>query len=425
MSHFFSEPVVQALGLTLLLVLLLLCLWSFVKALRKGFADRRGVATRKVKAPKATTEPAQTPHTPLPLTPSRETWWGLIKALAAHLGANLLTMIAWLMTGAASFVWLTFILVLFPKTEEIGQHLESVVAAQLSQLGHSFVNSLGNWVMMGLIFLIAKMGVNANQAIFQALQERAHDDATAQPELWQAIRDLISLAIWALAFVLAYPYLPGGDSEALKGLLVMLGTILTLGSTGLANQIMSGLVLIFSRSFKVGDRVVVGTGHDALEGVVVAITTLNVKISNCLDQIVTIPNQLLISKPVKNYSLKGPQTGNQISVRVSIGYDAPWRQVQALLKEAAKRTSQVLEDPAPYVLQNDLGDFYVVYEMYCHIPRNSEPAGVSSELKAHVQDCFNQAQIPIVSPHFSKPLPTPVLAKVPDDLPPLPADAKG
>jgi len=162
-----------------------------------------------------------------------------------------------------------------------------------------------------------------------------------------------------------------------------------------------------------------------LEGVVVAITTLNVKISNCLDQIVTIPNQLLISKPVKNYSLKGPQTGNQISVRVSIGYDAPWRQVQALLKEAAKRTSQVLEDPAPYVLQNDLGDFYVVYEMYCHIPRNSEPAGVSSDLKAHVQDCFNQAQIPIVSPHFSKPLPTPVLAKVPDDLPPLPADAKG
>jgi len=411
MYHFFREPVVQALGLTVVLGAFLMLFWALMRGVQHWFVER------DQKALKSTSDN--------PSIPMHATWWHLCKVFCAHLGASALIWVTWGVSGAICFFWLTLILILFPETQPIGRDLESAVQTELVKLGHSFIGSLSNWVMLVVVFTIAKIGVNANQALFHAMKERASQADSTPPEVWHAIRRLISLAIWAVAFVVAYPYLPGANSEALKGLLLMLGTILTLGSTGLANQIMSGLVLIFSRAFKVGDLIIIGSGNDTLEGVVVAITTLNVKISNRLDQMVTVPNQLLISKPIKNFSRKGPPAGNQISVQVSIGYDAAWRQVQALLLEAARRTSGVLQDPKPYVLQSGLGDFYVVYALYCHIAQASVPAKVTSELKANVQDCFNQAQIPIVSPHFSRAMPSPTLAKVPDDLPPLPADAKG
>ncbi len=409
MAYFFDLPAVQALIRTLLLIAALMLLWTLVKAARHWFAQHNE---------RIADVPPTYDSTP-------EYWWHLIKVFCADLGARVLTVLAWMATGAICFLWLISILVLFPKTQPVGEKLETGVSVELGKLGSESVDSLSNWLMMGLIFIGAKMLVNANTALWRVIKDKAREEAKSEPEFWQAIYHLISLAIWAMAFVIAYPYLPGANSEALKGLLVMLGTVLTLGSTGIANQIMSGLVLIFSRALKVGDRVIIGSGQDALEGVVVQISTLNIKISNCHDQLITVPNQIVITKPIKNYSLMGKQPGNQISLRLSIGYDAPWRQVQALLYEAARRTTGVLQDPAPYVLQNDLGDFYVSYEMYCHIARESEPAGVSSELKSHVQDCFNQAQVPIVSPHFSKPMPSPTLAKVPDDLPPLPAEALG
>jgi small-conductance mechanosensitive channel len=87
---------------------------------------------------------------------------------------------------------------------------------------------------------------------------------------------------------------------------------------------------------------------------------------------------------------------------VTIGYDAPWRQVHAMLAEAARRTEGVLADPAPRVYQTALSDFYVEYRLVCQAIQ-SEPrprAEVLSSLHANVQDVFNEHGVQIMSPHY-------------------------
>ena len=89
-----------------------------------------------------------------------------------------------------------------------------------------------------------------------------------------------------------------------------------------------------------------------------------------------------------------------VSTTVTIGYDAPWRQVHALLLLAAERTSGVLREPEPRVLQRSLADFYVEYRLIFVIERPAERYLVLSELHAQIQDTFNEFGVQIMSPHF-------------------------
>src|SRR5262249_8737429 len=83
-----------------------------------------------------------------------------------------------------------------------------------------------------------------------------------------------------------------------------------------------------------------------------------------------------------------------------IGYDAPWRQVHALLLDAAAKTAGVRKDPAPIVLQRALANFYVEYELVVTLERLEGRIAVLSELHMNIQDAFNEASVQIMSPAF-------------------------
>jgi small-conductance mechanosensitive channel len=98
-----------------------------------------------------------------------------------------------------------------------------------------------------------------------------------------------------------------------------------------------------------------------------------------------------------------------LPVKVSIGYNAPWRQVHAMLREAAKRTNGLKQQPEPTVLQNALDDFYVEYQLNV-VPENpAERIRIGSELHAHIQDVFNEFGVQIMSPHYLSDPPEPVV----------------
>jgi small-conductance mechanosensitive channel len=87
---------------------------------------------------------------------------------------------------------------------------------------------------------------------------------------------------------------------------------------------------------------------------------------------------------------------------VTIGYDTPWRQVHALLVEAARTTRGVLDDPAPFVVQTALSDFYVEYRLVAcagpEAPRRRAEA--ISLLHSRILDLFNEHGVQIMSPHY-------------------------
>jgi small-conductance mechanosensitive channel len=216
------------------------------------------------------------------------------------------------------------------------------------------------------------------------------------PETIGATRRIFTVIAWLLGVAVAYPFIPGSNSDAFKGLSVLIGVVLSLGSTGLVTQAMSGLVVVYSRALRRGDFVRIND----VEGVVTEVASLATKVVNVRNEEITIPNSVLIANPIHNYSKLAGTQGTLLTCKVTIGYDAPWRQVHALLSAAADKVPAVRRQPAPYVYQRALSDFYVEYELFVHIDNAAERIPILSALHASIQDEFNEHGVQIMSPHF-------------------------
>ena len=197
---------------------------------------------------------------------------------------------------------------------------------------------------------------------------------------------------------MAYPYLPGAQTEAFKGLSVLVGLMISLGSSNLVSQAASGLILTYGRVFRRGEYVRIGQ-H---EGTVTDMGLFATRIRNGLGEELTLSNAAVLNESTKNYSRAVKGHGFVLDTTVTIGYDTPWRQVYALLEEAARRTPGVLVDPAPQVFQTALSDWYPQYRLVCQaIPSEPRPrALVLSVLHANIQDVFNEYGVQIMSPQY-------------------------
>jgi small-conductance mechanosensitive channel len=217
-----------------------------------------------------------------------------------------------------------------------------------------------------------------------------------EAETAEATRRIVVGAIWLFALAAAFPFIPGSDSPAFRGIGVLAGLMLSLGSASIVNQAMSGLVLVYSRALREGDYVKIGE----VEGTVTRRGSLSTKIRNVRGEEVTLPNGVVTSASIVNYTRHSTGGGALVSATVTIGYDAPWRQVHALLELAARRTAGLRREPAPYVVQRALSDFYVEYQLVAHAERSDDRPLALSRLHAAIQDAFNEHGVQIMSPHF-------------------------
>ena len=310
--------------------------------------------------------------------------------------SRVLQFFALFLSATLLFVWLTSVLHVFPASRALGERLGEVFTASAATVGDGITHAIPGLVVVVVILLLAQAAVEASNAVFAAIGARQLRISAVHPETATATRRLASLGIWALAMVAIFPYLPGSNSDVFRGVSVLLGAMLTLGSSGVVNQLMSGLVLVYSRALRVGDYVVIGQD----EGVVQEVGTLATKLVTMRNEEITIPNAVLVSSPIKNYSRKADESGTLAATKVGVGYDTPWRQVHALLLDAASRTAGLRRSPTPVVLQRALSDFYVEYELLVYLDKPIERIPMLSALHGHIQDCFQEANIAMMSPHF-------------------------
>lgn len=221
--------------------------------------------------------------------------------------------------------------------------------------------------------------------------------ANFDPEWADPTFKIIRFLVIAFAFVLIFPYLPGSGSPAFQQVSIFLGVLFSLGSSGAISHLVAGVFLTYTGAFKLGDRVKIS---DAV-GDVVEKTLLATRIRTIKQEYITIPNAMVLSSHIINYSSSLKQTGLILHTTVTIGYDAPWRDVQAALIAAAKATDNILAEPAPFVLQTSLDDFFVSYEINAFTNKPQVMAVIYSDLHQNIQDQFNQAGIEIMSPHYA------------------------
>jgi small-conductance mechanosensitive channel len=304
----------------------------------------------------------------------------------------------WAIALLLTYQWVGYVLARFPFTRAWGEQLNTYLAATAVTILTAIAQSIPELLIAAVIFVLARGATGLLRNFFDGVQSHRIEVSWLDADSARPTRRLAYIAVWAFAFAMAYPYIPGSGTEAFKGVSVLLGLMVSIGASGIVGQAASGLILMYTRTFRPGEYVRVGE-H---EGTIVEMGIFTTRVRTGLGEELTLPNSYALSMVSKNYSRTVKGAGFVLDTTVTIGYDAPWRQVEAMLVDAAKRTPGVLVDPKPHVFQTALSDFYVEYRLVCQaVPSEPRPrAEVLSLLHANVLDVFNEHGVQIMSPHY-------------------------
>jgi small-conductance mechanosensitive channel len=294
------------------------------------------------------------------------------------------------------YLWLVYLLEQFPYSAAWGNQLGEFLVSLFWDFGRGALAAIPGLIAVVIVILLARWCVRVVNVVFKEMDRGKLSLPGLEPETARTTQTLLIAAIWLFALVVAYPFIPGSDTEAFKGLSVLVGLMITLGSTGLINQVISGLFVIYSRSLRPGDYVRIGD----IDGQVMNIGFLATKLKTPRQEEITLPHSVLVGAATTNYSRLAGDDGMVVTVSVTIGYAVPWRQVHSLLLLGAARTRGIRSEPPPRVLQRELSDFYVQYHLMAHLQEGENRAEVMSELHAQIQDAFNEFGAQIMSPHF-------------------------
>lgn len=358
----------------LIVAIFKLLAWAFAK-LYAALAASRGVYIRSIRIQRLELVPA-------------ERITGFLHTAAQ--GVRLLLSVSLL------YAYVAVVTSFFPWTRGYSATLLQYFMAPLRIVWAALTAYLPNLFFLVVIFVVAYYVSKFVKFIFREIAKETVTLPGFYPEWAMPTYKIIRVLIVVFTLIVAFPYLPGSKSPAFQGVSIFFGLLLSLGSSSAISNVVAGTVLTYTRAFQLGDRVKIGeTSGDIVEK-----TLLVTRVRTIKNVDIAIPNAMVLSSHIVNFSAVAKQDGLILHTGVTIGYDAPWRKIHELLINAALATPNILQDPKPFVLQTALSDFYVAYEINAFTGDARLMARTQSELHQNIQDRFFEAGVEIMSPHY-------------------------
>jgi small-conductance mechanosensitive channel len=297
------------------------------------------------------------------------------------------------------FNYATFVLRLFPWTRVFGESILGYFYQSLELVLSSIAQYLPNAFIIAIIIFITYYLIRLIKPFFTAIERGNLVIPGFYTDWAKPTYNLLLVIIIAIAAIVAFPYLPGFDSPAFRGVSVFLGLLLSLGSTSAIANVIGGIILIYTRAFRIGDHIQVGE----VIGDLIEKNFLVIRICTPTNKIITIPNSSLLSSNVINFSISSRELNRNLIIQttITLGYDLPWRKAHTTLIEAALETENILKEPAPFVLQTSLDNFYISYQLNAYTNQPNLMVIIYSELHQNIQDKCNEAGIEILSPSYT------------------------
>lgn len=297
------------------------------------------------------------------------------------------------------YVYFSFVFSLFPATRYVGTTLFNYFESGWQIIWNSFLASLPNLFVIALVVGIAYYVLHFLKFIFTAIDRQQLTIPGFYPEWAIPTYKLSIYLIIALSLAVIFPYIPGSNSASFQAISIFLGVLISIGSSTAVANIVAGIITIYTRAFQLGDRIQIGDIVGDVEEKLLLVTRIRT-VNNVL---VTLPNSVLLTSNIINYNalIRDASTPLILHTTVTLGYDAPWRNIHETLIAAALTTPHILKEPPPFVLQTALNDFYVSYELKAYTNHPSKMLRIYSELHQNIQDKCNEVGIEICSPHYS------------------------
>lgn len=328
----------------------------------------------------------------------------LVPALATVERATF-RVVSWTLVLGLGYACLTFIFHQFPLTSPLGDRLGGFVLEKLSDAGRTIALALPSLAAVAVVLIVTRAISLWVARMLVEIEHGVREVAWLAQEQAKATRRIASGIVWLLGIATAYPLLPWSGSLAFQGMSVLLGLAVSFASGGLINHWVSGLMLLYARSFRVGEFISVG----GVEGTVMEMGALATKLRSMRREVVTIPNAAMATAQIVNYTRLSAEKGALLSISLAVGYDVPWHSVRKLLFDAAQ-VDGIVSEPPPRLLVWELADFYVRYQFHVYLAPGGDRIAMRGVLNARILDAFNAAGVQIMTPHFESQPARPVIA---------------
>jgi len=289
-------------------------------------------------------------------------------------------------------IWIGFVVYLIYVWDESGTTLDRLV--ELVVLG----GTVGN-IQLVPLNIIGGILVFAGLLVVIGWMKRWIDRRWLQHIVMErGAREALITLFGYVGFIFAVLFGLTQAGVDLGGLAIVSGALalgIGFGMQEIANNFVSGLILLFERPIRTGDFITVGD----VEGFVRSIRIRATEIETLDNQNVLVPNSELISGRVTNWVLR--DTYGRLRINVGVAYGSDIEKVREILEAAAHEHSEVITDgraPAPRALFMGFGDSSLDFELRVRILRIDRRFSVRSDINFSIEQAFREAKIRIPFP---------------------------
>ncbi len=215
-----------------------------------------------------------------------------------------------------------------------------------------------------------------------------------------SITKLVIIVIAIMVVIFQFSTVSGVAAGAIS---VAAGTIIGFSSRNTISNAIAGILLLSSRPFKIGDRIRISANDDNSIGDVIEINILYTKLRTIRNELVAIPNQMLLQQQIVNYS------GLDIlacMVDVSLTYDHDRKRIEILLLEAAEKTLGIIAEPSPLVFLKRFDSYAAVYELRAYTDKPNEFLKIQSEIRKNIYELAQMHGLDLTVPQIQSILDT-------------------
>lgn len=308
---------------------------------------------------------------------------------------NAINILRWGLIILIAFIMLPIIFSVFPFTQSWAANLIGLFTKPLKKAVVAVWDYIPNLITVFVILVVMRYAVRFIKYIFSEIDKGKLEINGFHRDFAMPTFTIVRFLLQAFTLVLIFPYLPGANSDIFKGISVFIGVLFSLGSSSAISNIIAGLVITYMRPFRIGDRITIADKT----GIVIEKSPLVTRLRTIKNEEITIPNSSVLSGNTVNYSTFSEE-GICFQVELTVGYEEPWQRIHELLLQIPSRVKRVNLNPAPFVLQKKLDDFYVLYELNVYIQKSAEIELAKSEIFQLILDDFLAAGIEMNGPHI-------------------------
>ncbi|WP_345948949.1 mechanosensitive ion channel family protein [Mucilaginibacter sp. PAMB04274] len=294
------------------------------------------------------------------------------------------------------YISLSIIFSIFPSTERLANDLARWIWQPIKELGASIYSYFPKLFKLIVILIIGRY-VNKLLRFFSIEIKRGNLNIKGFYKEWATpTYKLLRICLMVVTIIIIFPYLPGSDTEAFKGISVFFGILISIGSSSAIANTIAGFIITYMRPFKEGDWIMV----NEVTGEVKEKTALVTRIRTITNQDITIPNSMILTNKTVNFSSSSLENALIIPIDVFVSYTVSFERVNELLIEAALEVPNVEKDPAPYVFKNKLDETYIVYRLHAYTRKPEKMYFITSDLNENILRKFNKEEINLLSPRY-------------------------